>query len=59
MIQIIDLKIKVRQTTDASEHAVAAIISQECHPLIYLSRKFTAKTNYLNRKRKHYQYCGA
>ena len=40
------------QTTDASEHPLATIISQKDHPVIYLSRKFTAaETNYSNSKK--------
>ena len=40
-------------TTDASEHAVAAILSPIGHPIIYLSRKLTsAEANYSNMEKE-------
>ena len=47
MIKPFDIKKEVMLTTNASEHTVVAIISQEGHPVIQLPRKLTAaETNY-------------
>ena len=49
VIKIFDPKKEITLTTDASAHAMAAILSQEGHPIMYLSRKLTqAETNYSN-----------
>ena len=49
VIKIFDPKNEVTLTTDASERAVAAVASQEGHPIMYLSRKLSsAECNYSN-----------
>ena len=49
VIKIFDPKKEVTLTIDASERAIAAVISQEGHPIMYLSRKFSsAECNYSN-----------
>ena len=49
LIKIFDPKIEVTLTTDTSEHAIATVVSQEGHPIIYLSRKLSsAESNYCN-----------
>ena len=59
-MKIFDPKEKITLTTDASEHAVSLILSQN-HPIMYLSRKLNkAKVNYSNiKKRKCWQLSGA
>ena len=45
----VDPRKEVTLTTDASEHAVSAILSQDDHPIVYLSRRLTkAEMNYSN-----------
>ena len=41
VIKIFDDKKEVTLITDASECAIAAVVSQEGHPFMYLSRKFS------------------
>ena len=49
VIQIFDPKKEVTLTTDANERAIAAVVSQEVHPIMYLSRKlWSAECNYSN-----------
>ena len=48
-MKIFDPKKEITLTTDATEHAVSAILSQEDRPIIYLSRKLTkAEVNHSN-----------
>ena len=49
VIKIFDPKKEVTLTTDASERAIAVVVSQEGHPIMYLSRKLSpAECNYSN-----------
>ena len=49
VIKVFDPRKEVTLTTDASEHAVSAILSQDDHPIMYLSRRLTkAELNYSN-----------
>ena len=49
VIKIFNPKKEVTLTTDANEHAIAAVVSQEGHPIMYLSRKLSsAECNYSN-----------
>ena len=53
IVKIFDSKKEVALMTDASEHAVAAILSQEGHPIMYLSRKLTsAEADYSNTEKE-------
>ena len=48
-VQPFYLKIEVTETTDASEKAIDGVLSQEGHPVIYLSRKWWAvESRYCN-----------
>ena len=48
IVKIFDSKKEITLITDASEHSVSAILSQD-HPIMYLSRKLTkAEVNYTN-----------
>ena len=47
--KIFNPKKEVTLTTDASERAIAVVVSQEFHPIMYLSRKLSsAECNYSN-----------
>ena len=47
--KIFDPKKDIMLTTDASEHSISGILSQEGHPIIYLSRRLkNTEFNYLN-----------
>ena len=49
VVKIFDPKKDITLTTDASEHSISGILSQEGHPIIYLSRRLTnAEFNYSN-----------
>ena len=49
VIKIFDPKKEVTLTTDASKRAIAAVVSQEDHPIMYLSGKLpSADYNYSN-----------
>ena len=49
IIKIFDPKKEITLTTDTSECAIAAVVSQESHPIMYLSRKLSlAECNYYN-----------
>ena len=49
VIKMFDPQKEVTLTTDASERAIAVVVSQEDHLIMYLSRKLTsAKCNYSN-----------
>ena len=49
VIKIFEPNKEVILTIDASEGAIAAVVSQEGHPIMYLSRKFlSAECNYSN-----------
>ena len=49
VVKIFDLKKDVTLTTDVSEHSIFGILSQEGHPIMYLSRRLTnTELNYLN-----------
>ena len=49
-----DPKKEITLATDASERAIAAVVSQEGHPIMYLSRKLSsAECNYSNIEKKH------
>ena len=49
VIKHFDPKKVVTLTTDASKRVIAAVISQEGHPIMYLSRKLSsAECNYSN-----------
>ena len=53
VVKIFDPKKEVVLTTDASGTAVSAILAQENHPFMYLSRKLTkAEMNYSNIERE-------
>ena len=53
VIQIFDPAKHTTVTTDASENAVSAILSQDDHPILYLSRRLTkAERNYSNIERE-------
>ena len=48
VVKIFDPKKEIVLTTDASGKAVSAILAQENHPFMYLSRRLTkAEMNYL------------
>ena len=40
-MKIFDPKKDMTLTTDASEHSISVILSQEGHPIMYLSRSIT------------------
>ena len=49
IVKIFDPKKDMTLTTDASEHSISGIISQEGHPIMYLSRRLTnIESNYSN-----------
>ena len=49
VIKIFDPKKEVTLTTDARERVIAAVVSQEGHPIMYQSRKLSsAESNYSN-----------
>ena len=49
VVKVFDPKKELTLTTDASERAVSAILSQDNHPVMYLSRRLTkAEINYSN-----------
>ena len=49
VLKIFDPKKEVTLTTGVSEHAIATVVSQEGHPIMYLSRKhLLAECNYSN-----------
>ena len=53
VIKIFDPKKEVTLTIDTSERAIAAVVSQEGHPIMYLSRKFSsAEWNYSNTEKE-------
>ena len=41
VVKIFDPKRDITLTTDASEHSISGILSQEGHPITYLSRRLT------------------
>ena len=46
-------KKEVTLTTDASERTIAGVVSQEGHPIMYLSRKLSlAECNYSNTEKE-------
>ena len=48
-VKFFDPKKDITLTTDASEHLISGIISQEGHPIMYLSRRLTnSELNYSN-----------
>ena len=56
LVQLYSLQKEATVTTDASEKAIGGVLSQEGHPVIYVSRKLTpAEQNYSNIERKHWQ----
>lgn len=49
VVKMFDPKKDMTLTTDASEHSISGILSQEGHPIMYLSRRLTnTKFNYSN-----------
>ena len=49
VVKIFDPKKDITLTTDASEHSISGILSQEGHPTMYLSRRLTnTEFNYSN-----------
>ena len=53
VIKIFDPNREVTLTTDARERAIAAVVSQESHPIKHLSRKLSsAECNYSNIERE-------
>ena len=49
VVKIFDPKKDITLTTDASEHSISGILSQEGHPIMYLSRRLTnTEFNYSN-----------
>ena len=49
VIKIFDPKKEGTVTTDVNEHAIAVVVSQESHPIMYLSRKLSlTEYNYSN-----------
>ena len=49
VVKIVDLKKDITLTTNASEYSISGILSQEGHPIMYLSRRLTnTKLNYSN-----------
>lgn len=49
VVKMFDPKKDMTLTTDASEHSISGILSQEGHPILYLSRRLTnTKFNYSN-----------
>ena len=49
VVKIFDPKKDITLTTDASEHSIFRILSQEGHPIMYLSRRLTnTEFNYSN-----------
>ncbi|PAA77815.1 hypothetical protein BOX15_Mlig019617g10 [Macrostomum lignano] len=53
VVRIFDARKRTTLTTDASEKAIAAILSQDEHPVMYLSRRLTpAERNYSNIERE-------
>ena len=41
IVKTFDTEKDITLTTDASEHSISGILSQEGHPIIYLSRRLT------------------
>lgn len=55
VVKIFDITL----TTDTSEHSISRILSQEGHPIMYLSRRLTnIELNYWNIERKFWQLYG-
>ncbi len=53
IVKIFDPKKEITLTTNASEYTVSAILSQDHHPIMYLSIKLTkAEFNYSNIEKK-------
>ena len=53
LVQSCILQKEAAVTTDASEKAIGGVLSQEGHPVIYVSRKLTSvEQNYLNIERE-------
>ena len=53
LVQSYSLQKEATVTTDASEKAIGGVLSQEGHPVIYVSRKLTpAEKNYSNTERE-------
>ena len=51
-VNIFDPEKDITLTTVASEHSISGILSQEGHPIMYLSRRLTdTEFNYSNRER--------
>ena len=49
VVKIFDPKKNITLTTDASEHSISGILSQEGHPIMCLSRRLTnTEFNYSN-----------
>ena len=49
VVKILDPKKDITLTTDASKHSISGILSQEGHPIMYLSRRRTkTEFNYSN-----------
>jgi len=53
VVQLYDSKKDLTLTTDASEHSISAVLSQENHPILFLSRTLSnAERNYSNIERE-------
>ena len=53
IVKIFDLKRDITLTTDASEHSISGILSQEGHLIMYLSRRLmNTEFNYSNIKKE-------
>ena len=51
-VKTFDTKKDITLTTDASEHSISGILSQEWHLVIYLSRRQTnTEFNYSNKEK--------
>ena len=49
VVKIFDPKKDITLTTDANEHSISGISSQDGHPIMYLSRRLTnTESNYSN-----------
>ena len=48
LMKIFNPKKDIMLTTDASEHSISGILSQEGHPIMYLSRLTNTEFNYSN-----------
>ena len=49
VVKVFDPKKDITLTTDVSEHSISGILSQEGHPVIYLSKRLTnIEFNYSN-----------